>query len=363
VNENTAPSPTDLSFRAVAQVWSTVLERRSLAEDMPFDAAGGDSLQLLKVIFLLEEVCGVRLPMDRCRMDMRPSDFASLLDDARGPVPVPRAVAETVFFFPGKGGDSPLLAQFRAACAPEIAFVTIDLPDWPEVVEAGLDLEAVALSGAERVTDLSPSGPLFLAGASMGGSMAFAVARSLVRNGRDVRFVGVLDTDVTLPTDHDRIAVHPLRRLYWSMTALANAMRQGRFWEPLASLTVQELNRPGRARLLRHAQWLRHARLPGGFVYYLNRYMREVLHGCMHRAWRAEVTAQAAADIPAVLFRTEQGRPEASHDEAMGWRALCPGIQIVQVSGNHDTMWRPPHLTTLRARFVEEVLKAMTSVG
>ena len=39
----------------VARAWRQVLDEQSLSTDMPFGEAGGDSLQLLKLIFLIEE--------------------------------------------------------------------------------------------------------------------------------------------------------------------------------------------------------------------------------------------------------------------------------------------------------------------
>ena len=63
----------------VAQAWRQVLDHASFAADTPFDQAGGDSLRLLKLIFLMEEATGLRLPMEACHVGLRPSDFAQVL--------------------------------------------------------------------------------------------------------------------------------------------------------------------------------------------------------------------------------------------------------------------------------------------
>ncbi len=344
---------------AISHAWTSVLTHQSLLKDQPFDEAGGDSLQLVKFVFLLEESCGVRIPMDRCRVDMRPSDFARALQDLHAPAEQPPVVPQ-IFFFPGRGGDSPLMADFRNACAP-LTFVTLDTPDWPEVVRAELDLEVLADRAAKRIVEMCPSGPLILAGASMGGSLAFAAARKVKRLGRDVRLLCIFDADVTRPGDMDGAEGKSVRHLYWDVAALGAAFRRRHVWEPLANFIVQTLNRPHRGDLLRRATWLRHARLPDELAYYLNRYMREEVHGRTHYRWRVRAASGPPTEIPAVLFRSEQGGPDSSDDEAMGWRVLCPGIRIVRVSGTHDTMWRPPNLAILRNCFVAEVTR--TAIG
>jgi thioesterase domain-containing protein len=101
-------------------------------------------------------------------------------------------------------------------------------------------------------------------------------------------------------------------------------------------------------------------RLPTEFAYYLNREMRETLHRRAHHAWRECSVSLANCDMPAVLFRSEQGGPATVEDEAMGWRSLCPNIRILHVSGGHESMLRPPHLPALREQFLYEVAKATT---
>ena len=339
----------------VSQAWTKVLDRQSFAADMPFDAAGGDSLGLLKLIFLLEEASKVSLPMELCRTDLRPSDFARLLEEVGRKKEAPVVSPTTVFLFPGMGGDSLLLGNFRSACTPEVNFITLDPPDWPEMIQARLDIDGLASQAARRICELSATGPLFMAGLSMGGSVAFTTALKLRECGRTVEFVGILDTDVTPPPADRKTEVRPVQRLYWKLTESLSAARRGNLSMALASGIVQEITRPGRGMLLRQAKWFRRVRLPSEFGYYLNRFMEEALHRRAHREWRAKTTTAARDGIPAVLFRSEQGGPQGNEDDALGWRPLCPEIRIIRVPGGHETMLRPPNLATLRACFVEEI--------
>src|SRR5579871_4808118 len=153
----------------VARAWRQVLDRRTLDADMPFDQAGGDSLRLLKLAFLMEEQCGLRLPMDVYHVGMRPSEFAVVLQLGRRlGDKAPAEPPGTVFLVPGMGGESLLEGGFRAACSPHLHVAIVDLPDWPELAKPLFTLEHIIEQAATEITLRQPEGPVRLLGYSLG---------------------------------------------------------------------------------------------------------------------------------------------------------------------------------------------------
>ncbi|MEJ0019553.1 MAG: alpha/beta fold hydrolase [Acetobacteraceae bacterium] len=350
------PQPSQI----VARAWRQVLDGRSLEADVPFDQAGGDSLRLLKLIFLLEEYGGVRLPMEACHVGLRPSGFADVLGAAMRVASRDGATEPpgTVFLIPGMGGVSQLVGGFAAACAPRLRIAIIDLPDWPDLIAPQFSMADLVERCAAEIQERAADGPLHIAGFSLGGHVALGVAHVLLSRGHRIGFLGVLDTNAAWrrrsSPDADRKGpLHPVRRLRWEMHNLLTAAREGRLVDRLGMLTAEVLAQPGKAWRLRLAASRRHARLPAGFWMFVNKYLREILQARTVRSWQADRRQTVPLlDVPAVLFRSQEHEPREPDD--LGWGALCPGLRIVHVAGGHEGMMRPPHLDDFCDVFIRE---------
>jgi thioesterase domain-containing protein/acyl carrier protein len=354
-----------ISHAAVARAWRKILDLESLNADQKFDRAGGDSLRLHMLIFMIEEATGITLPMDRCHVALRPSEFVQIVEDALRPQVAPPEVVspDTIFLLPGTGGDVPLLSAFRAGCAPHLSFATLDFPEWPELVEQNLDFADLVRRATDDIRHRSPPGPVRLVGFSLGGYVAYAVALTLRAEGRKIEFLGIFDTDAdpairrgqgqsSEPEPAGRLG--PLRR---DLRMLRRAAREGWIAGAIARIAGHALMQPGRRRLLRFIARHRDARLPAGFAYFLNRYLQNALEMRLARDWGAGLSAAPPPiDCRTVLFRSEGHRPEATDD--LGWRGRFSEFRVVHVPGDHLGMLRPPHLAPFCAGFVDIVATA-----
>ena len=359
-NRGAAP-PHPQPATAVARAWRQVLDRRSLAADLPFDQAGGDSLRLLKLVFLLEEDTSLRLPMAACHVGLRPSGFVAVVELARHlsdgrPVEPPG----TVFLIPGMGGESLLEGGFVAACAPALHVAVVDLPDWPDMIAPGFNMADVTEQITVEIMARLPEGPVRLAGFSMGGHIAFGVARALATRGRAISFLGFLDTDTKpkpQPMARGPGPIRALRHARWETHNLIRAARNGTAADKLGELTAQMLARPGKTWRLRVAARGRQVKLPVGYAIHVNGYLREILQSRLLRAWQASFSYHSPPlDAPVVLFRSEEHPADVPAD--LGWTALCPRLRVVDIAGGHRAMLRPPYLDGLRAAFVREAKAA-----
>jgi thioesterase domain-containing protein len=350
-----AAPATRRSRKAVARAWVRVLDRRSLRADLPFDEAGGDSLRLIRLIFELESQCGISLELAPFSGDLRPSDMARALDrclrkpadDDAGPEAAP-----DVFLLPAIGGDDPRLVNFRAVCRSALRVELVELGDWPALITPGFDLAALAGSLAQQIMDRAPCGPLRLAGWSYGGHLAVAVASALCQAGCNVAFLGILDT-TTSPLTFADLAPQRRPTRMENLRQVPAWIRAGEATNRLADFIVTRM--VARPRLLRLAARLRHAWLPFGFGFHLNRRMGLRLRRDLLEAWRLRRDPPPPLSVTSlVLFRAAETEPFAPDE--VGWCAAYPDIRIVPVTGGHTTMLEPPHLATLCARFVEAVL-------
>lgn len=185
--------------RRLASILSELLECDVGPED-DFFALGGHSLLAARLATEIDETFGVRVPLGVVWTAPRLRDLARSIDDGGvalreliAPIQ-PRGTKTPVFLLPGGGGLS--VMAFRE--------VSRQLgPDQPVFgLEANLDpdqarrrLEDIAADYINLIRAQQPEGPYQLIGFSMGGFVAYEVARQLLDAGERVGRVIIFDQE------------------------------------------------------------------------------------------------------------------------------------------------------------------------
>src|SRR5262249_51252608 len=159
--------------------------------------------------------------------------------------------------------------------------------------------------------------------------IAFGVARALASAGREIAFLGILDTDTATRQQvapREWPAMRALRNIRWGVHNLQRAWRRGATADWMGGVTADFITRPGKDRRLGLAVRMRHLWLPTGYGMFVNIYLREKLQARMLRAWQASPSyRQMQLDAPVVLFRSEEHPGGALPD--LGWREFCPRLR------------------------------------
>jgi amino acid adenylation domain-containing protein len=317
----------------VDTVWRNVLGRSPRGR-VSFEAAGGDSLQLLQLVFELERLSRRPLAMDRFHGLLTAEEMASELErQLEGPAAALAADAPAIFLFPPGGGGDAYLTAFRAACASRLPVRQVAYPGLRALLAPGASFEGIAADAAAQIVAFKPKGPLTLVGYSDGGEVAFEAARRLRALGRDVRSLVILDTDASgldypQPPAEPRPTAERLRRfvrrpLVQHLRRLVECIFPARLFK----------SRVGR-RMLR-AVLAVPAPLPSTFAFLASLHLFQVVFDALHRDW-SRSAMPGPLDVPVVLFRSEEVRPGAPDD--LGWRGRTIDLAIVPVPGNHSTM-------------------------
>ena len=330
--------PRDPALAAIARAWHQATGRAPGRET--FQEAGGDSLGLLELVFVLERACGRSLPLDRFHMDMT---LEALLQATA--LPEPDTISSPVVLCPASNGDAPYLATFRRLCA--MPFVTVEYPGWRASAAPGFSLDTMVQATLEAIP---PSGPVRLAGTSMGGLVAYEAARRLEAACRTVAWLGILDAPAPgQPGPDMQVGAAPglVRALWWETARLLTP--DGSAPRRRGALLGQLLAHPWAAPARRLALAARpRARNTAGLAHWTAHYAADHLrkHACRsHQASRPATRLRA----PATLFRCEATDPGAAPD--YGWSALIEHVTIVPVPGNHFSRLLEPHVHTAAAAF------------
>ncbi len=326
-SQPTIAHSTQRSTDTVKEAWRRTFGRPAPEDGSSFDEAGGDSLRLLLLILHLERSCGRSLSLDQFHGGLKPAEFALVLDHLNeGPSPVVQDALPMVFLVPGKWGDTPLLARFRMACAKSIRIVPTSYPDLGGLVRGGF--EDIIAHLVAQIEQFAPDGAIVLAGYSLGGDFAYAVADRLSKRGRRISSLLVLDTDA----EHYNLGPPPERRGLAQRFSTLCRLVGNRDWGTIAEaiLTPSIVTGPVGLQALRFLLSFRF-RANSHFMFRLSWHLRSMLVQFHRGAWIRHAPPTRLS-VPVVLFRSEEGGVD------LGWYARAENLTIVPVAGDHVGM-------------------------
>lgn len=319
------------------------------ADDSFFDL-GGDSLSVMRLVSRARAT-GLALSVAQVLKHQTPAQLAWLLEG--GPVagPLPGTdQAAPVFVLPGAGGDVPMMALLRTRCAASLRLVDLEITDWTELTDPDYRLDRLVARWKAAIVAQAPSGRLRLAGYSLGGQIAWAIAAELAREGRDIEHVLIIDScSIKRQVQRFNMANNLPARM-----TLGDELRRvwqrrsdGRMGKECARMVARRLLNPRFAGLLR---WMaRNRRWLTGWPL-LDLDLTVTLFGQHAAAWCDAFDATQRLDAPVTLLRAQD---TADPDWDLGWHATTPKLRVVPVTGDHLTLLSVERVDTVAANLIQ----------
>ncbi|MDT2021269.1 thioesterase domain-containing protein [Methylocella sp. CPCC 101449] len=255
------------------------------------------------------------------------------------------AVRPPIIVLPGASGHAPDGALFSADAADRDRVVALRYPPWQNHVDAGLSGEALVETLTAEILRRAPQMPVVLVGVSIGGHFAHATALRLESLGHGVAGLCIIDAGT----------ITAARSAQWKARLTSHA------------LDLLRRGRPGALALhARHLAWRGLFRLAGDGLPALARGHAAPLHriGMIDPTFAEELSMRlrirmaatwmgslddhpAVLRAPTVLLRT---RVTTSADSL--WRRRCPDLRIIDIPGNHETLFEPKNAAALRTAFL-----------
>jgi thioesterase domain-containing protein len=253
-----------------------------------------------------------------------------------------------VIVVPAASGAAPNLTGFRVGISDATRFETLAYPGWQRYVANGFSAEVLIADLAAQITMKVPQGKIRIVGVSIGGHFGYATALHLNAIGREIAGFCAIDTFMISSSEPST---------GWIGRALSEGL------ELLGKRRIGEFIRFARSKLWRSLLRLAGSRLPNLLCRFgsagrlpsalafdpifeeelsMRLLIREVA------PWIASLDLKPVAlKAPAILIRS---RISASSDVA--WRRRCPNIQIFEIPGQHQTLFEPENIETLRETFI-----------
>jgi amino acid adenylation domain-containing protein len=331
-------APSDPLESQIAAVWEQVLGIQPVGANDNFFDLGGHSMLALQLLSALKHATGVELSVAALFRAPTVAEQAQIIRrrdwniESASLVPIREGEGgKPIYFIHWAGGSVTVYRELIQLLEPGLRIFGIQAHGLDRSVRPHTSVEQMAVHYIREIKELQPHGPYFLAGASMGGSIAFEMARHLEAQGEQVGLVALFDA-----VGRPNLGALPLRerarlhagniREHESQTALGYLFER----------TVIRLRRMIYAAVI-------------GLGIPLPRMMWN-LRETTYYAFKHYQPGEYKGDV--VLFRALERGPGSPKSLFLGWEQVVPGrIKIINVPGMHSTMLSQPNV-----RFVAKEL-------
>jgi thioesterase domain-containing protein/NADP-dependent 3-hydroxy acid dehydrogenase YdfG len=358
-NDLAAPPMTEIQ-RQIAEIWKGVLGTEQIGPYDDFFALGGHSILAVQVMATIRARLSKDLPL---RIFLEKPTVAHLAAAVEAPlqsemvsslVPIQENGPHRPLFLVHPAGGNVLCYQPLAAeLGQDQPVYGLEEAGEGTNEEPAKSVEEMATKYCRAIREVQSSGPYSLGGYSLGGVIAFEMARQLREQGEDVSLLAILDVEAP---NRDRPVQNPWETSSGGLVSLCKMLEiyTGQA-VPVSEADLESRSREEQVEYVFYQMQRRNLLPVAVDLPYFRRYVR------IHQI-NVEAMVRYAPrpyDGPIVLFRSTDTLPvgldhpgtEDTRDSTMGWQtySMAPVI-IHHVPGNHITMMTSPRVGVLAAR-------------
>ncbi len=334
-----APPLRNAHERQLARLWQQLLGQPPRGPREDFFGAGGDSLQAMELLVLIERHFGRAVSMADLLRNPTLAGMAAILHRTASPhdwsplVPLRRSAGnrdgKRPFFCVHPGNGDPLCyLELSGHFDPQRQFFALQARGVDGVRPPLESVEEMAACYLEAIRKVQPRGPYCLGGWSFGGIVAYEMACQLTQQGEHVAMLAIIDTGFVYSLAVVRTMFAKDDVPLFHLSGMSEEQQLNVFREPA---TIAQL-------------------IPVGAS---DAHARRIL-----RIFRANVEATLRYRPPvypgrAALFmgKDEFVRVRVRRDPHREFSELCrDGVDLHVVPGNHLNLVHKPHAQTLAAQ-------------
>ncbi|HKV33206.1 MAG TPA: amino acid adenylation domain-containing protein [Pyrinomonadaceae bacterium] len=343
----------------LVDIWEELFKVHPIGITDNFFELGGHSLQMIMLVARVEERLGKRVQMAELFEDPTIEHLADLIGHGKENllqsliVPLrPEGSLPPIFGPHASGGNVWCYKDIVQYLGNDQSFFGIQ----PREPENGMavyhtDVEAMASDYVEAIRGFQPVGPYWLAGWSMGGLIAFEMARQLQQQGQEIGMLALIDTGVPEAKESEYNWAVLLWIFALDLGFPREAVDRGTAWVPKPQMVeLRNLWSEARRRKLVPAEMtlIEFRKLFDIFKIYANttrRYKPQPYNG--------RINLFLPADDFASIFNEDwdSANKKASETKVTpveGWGRLATGgVDVHQIPGDHFSILHEPNVRVL----------------
>jgi aspartate racemase len=359
--------PSDTLEMQLIEIWEEALGVTCLGTHDDFFELGGHSLLAARMFAQIEQKLRKSLPLATM---FHASTIQKLAEVIRAEgwtpywselVPIqPNGTRPPLFLVHGLVGNVLNYYGLRHHVSPDQPVYGLQAEGLSSGRASHFSIADMAAHYVDTVRSVQPTGPYYLGGFSAGGLVAYEMAQLLTASGEQVKFLALFDSSIDVVGGHWFKTFHSKRAKDRTIRALRVnflMMRQ----DGLRKFARQKaLNMSVNFRIM---LWLMAGRLAakasGGGPAPEPRFLS--VREAFTRAIRSYTPSKYEGS--AVLFRTH-GSDLENPDPSNGWRNYISGnLEIHEVDGDHNNIFREPHIGRLSHQLIEALEAANAEHG
>lgn len=350
-------SPRNLLEFRLLHIWRGLFASDTIGRDDNFFELGGHSLLAARFASEVESLIGHPVPPSMLFHAPTIAGLACALGDKNWAPPwsslVPMHTAGTkppFFFVHGMGGDAYAFLELARALAPHQPTYAVQAVDLAGRSRRHESIEAMAAHYAGEISSLQPTGRCYLGGYSLGGVIAYEVARHLRRLGRQIGMLALIDSHATCSVPWSIYA-----RLMLPFFANRSRHHLARF----LSLPRRERLVYLRGRMIALRNTIARnlgRRLPTPLPESTARAQRDNGAAIDHYLATAAAYKPGPFDGIVDLFLSENARP---HSVSL-WRYLAAEVRLHEVAGQHLEILDRDHVAQFAKTFAAALARAQS---
>lgn len=362
-------------------VWTDILGRKSISVHDDFFELGGHSLIAVQMMVRLEKEMGRKLPLAALFEHSTIAKLARLLKTEQEAiswnslVPIkPHGNKPPLYIVHGAGLHVMLFNALATNLDPEQPVYGLQAKGLDGGDEPLPSIEAIAAHYIAEVIAQNPNGPYLLAGYSLGGLIAYEMARQLIAAGKQVKLLAMFDTYAPQSSSDDPL----YNGTFSSPRMLINKVLH----------TIELLRRdPGRTivyktesierKLIEHYWRVKDSRklpylLTRGFIrlYWRLKFQDEQRHDVFTSlVYKIEMVSLQAlrnyqpppVEVAVELFRAKDQVFFMDDFDLLGWKPFAlRGVRVHDIPGDHNSIFSAPNDQEF-GRVLQRVLDANNS--
>jgi amino acid adenylation domain-containing protein len=336
-------APRDTIELKLTHIWETLLQNGPVSVTDDFFEIGGHSLLAVRLMTRIQHEFQQELPLSVLFQEATPAKMAEIIRQTSTPqkrsalVVIQKGSSKPPFFCVHPvGGQVLCYADLAHQLGPEQPFYGLQMPEL-DVEDQLSSIEEMACTYIAEIQRIQPEGPYLLGGWSLGGVIAFEMARQLERRGQGVALLALFDS-YSPSVIHQQSEAPLIQQFVEDLEGLFSQTLHIDYAE-LQSLTHQE-------QLARLYAYLKQANVvpPDIEIAYLTRlfstYRRNIdaLYRYQPQSYAGRLT----------LFCATSSTESAAIEQTYGWRSFLQQEPVVHtIASNHYTLLKNPHLDHL----------------
>lgn len=345
IEDNFGSMPQDPLECRLTQIWSRILNVRSIARDDNFFELGGNSLLALRLFEQIQKVWGQNLPLATLFAAPTIAQLAEVMHDQGWSAPwstlvsiQPYGTKPPFFCIHPVGGNVVSYYALAEAMGTDRPFYGLQSRGLDGQQTLSTSIEEMATDYLQEIKSIQPQGPYYFGGYSFGGFVAYEMALQLEKKGEKVAMLALLDClGPNCPKKYPaskqiRIHLNNLAQLSLIESLSYLQERIAGSLSKLVPLSIQE-------------KYFELVRL---FLPPQQKSLALLEHHNykLIRKYRQNMSPAYGGKI--VLVRAQVRTVEGYYSSDGGWSELAlGGIDVYEIPGNHPKMILQPELATI----------------